>query len=176
MTDLAIQELLDKQALYELAVRYCRAVDRADAELLLSVYHDDAIDDHGPFVGGAVDFLEFMSDGTMNPERRPLPVQHSISNAVFDVRGDQAFGELYVEVRRVDEHGGMFIEGFARWVDRYERRAGEWRIAHRRVLLEYAAPGGRHSMDDFLAGTRDRHDPSYDREPAVPRPSSDGRR
>ena len=53
--DQAIQELLDKQALHEIAMRYTRAIDRPDRELLLSLYHDDAIDHHGTmFKGGPV--------------------------------------------------------------------------------------------------------------------------
>jgi hypothetical protein len=34
-------------------MRYSRAIDRLDRELLLSVYHEDAVDDHGVFVGTA---------------------------------------------------------------------------------------------------------------------------
>ena len=36
--DLALQTLLDKQALYELSCRYMRGLDRTDAELLRSVF------------------------------------------------------------------------------------------------------------------------------------------
>ena len=31
----------------ELLTRYCRGVDRMDAELIASAYHPDAIDEHG---------------------------------------------------------------------------------------------------------------------------------
>ena len=44
MTDSQLQELLDKQALYEVVARYCRGVDRADEELVRSAYHPDAIE------------------------------------------------------------------------------------------------------------------------------------
>ena len=40
--DLALQTLLDKQALYELSCRYMRGLDRTDAELLHSVFWEDA--------------------------------------------------------------------------------------------------------------------------------------
>jgi ketosteroid isomerase-like protein len=161
----ALQELLDKQALYELVVRYCRAVDRADAELLRSVYHEDAIDEHGAFVGTREELVDFLGASTMDVERRPSPLQHAISNALFEIDGDVAYGETYVEVRRV-EGGVRYIEGHGRYVDRFERRDGEWRIAHRIAIAEYvAAEDGRSAYDPetFVRGSRDRRDPSYAR-------------
>ena len=45
--DREVQELLDKQAIHEVMIRYCRGLDRMDAELVGSAYHPDAHDDHG---------------------------------------------------------------------------------------------------------------------------------
>ena len=45
-----LQTLLDKQALAELVYGYCRACDRRDFALVRTLYHDDAIDDHGSHV------------------------------------------------------------------------------------------------------------------------------
>jgi len=39
----AVQTLLDKQEVYELLMRYCRAIDRCDEPLLRSVYHPDVV-------------------------------------------------------------------------------------------------------------------------------------
>ena len=45
--DLAkLQGLLDRVAIEDCLVRYCRAVDRCDAPLLRTVYWPGAIDDH----------------------------------------------------------------------------------------------------------------------------------
>src|SRR3954447_13570891 len=35
--------------------RYCRGIDRMDAELIRSAYHDDGYDDHGDYFRGTVD-------------------------------------------------------------------------------------------------------------------------
>ena len=156
-----LQELLDKQALNELVVRVCRAVDRADVELLRSCYHQDAIDDHGSFVGTVDELIDFMGTRSLAPERRSSPIQHSITNTLFEIHGDVAYGESYVEARRVDE-GRLWIEGLGRHIDRYERRDGQWRISHRRVVLEYAGEG--FEVSDFAVGYRDRRDPSYRRQ------------
>ena len=160
MPESAIQELLDKQALNELVVRWCRAIDRCDEELLRSTYHDDAIDEHGPFVGSGAAFVEHTKlHGSMNLEKRPGPVQHSVTNTLFEVDGDVAYGECYVEVRTVQD--GHLARAVARYVDRFERRSGEWRIAHRRVVLESATAG--YGVAAFTPGFRDRRDPSYER-------------
>ena len=44
-----IQEIIDKDAIRELVASYCRAADRHDNELMRSLYHEDAFDDHGSF-------------------------------------------------------------------------------------------------------------------------------
>jgi hypothetical protein len=58
---------------------------------------------------------------------------------------------------------GTLRRDLGRYVDRYERRDGEWRIAHRRVLSESPAHG--YDTSDFIPSRRDRTDISYDREP-----------
>ena len=47
----ALQQLIDRQQIHDCILRYCSGVDRFDREMLLSVYHPDAMDDHGAFVG-----------------------------------------------------------------------------------------------------------------------------
>ena len=42
----ALRQLLDKQEIYEILVRYCPAVDRLDEPLMRSLYHPDAVTDH----------------------------------------------------------------------------------------------------------------------------------
>ena len=50
--DPRVQALLDKQEIRELIYRYCNAADRHDNELMRSLYHEDAIDEH-PLVHSA---------------------------------------------------------------------------------------------------------------------------
>lgn len=45
----SLQELVDKRALAEVVMRYCRGVDRADEELIVSCFHPDAVDEHGAY-------------------------------------------------------------------------------------------------------------------------------
>lgn len=153
----AIAELLDKQDLLELVQRLSRGVDRADEDLIRSCYHPDAHDDHGAYKGGPEGLIEHLRKKTLRPDTGPL--QHAISNALFEVRGDVAFGEIYVQSFTMAD--GVLQHGMARYVDRYERRGGEWRIARRRVILESARPG--FDAAAFVQGARDRSDPSYER-------------
>lgn len=154
-----LQDLVDKQALCELVTRACRGVDRADGDLLLSCYWPDAHDDHGAYKGDPAGLLAHLRRKTMAPGASP--VQHAVSNSLFEVRGDDAWGETYVESRAVGDDGSV-VRGVARYVDRYERRSAEWRIIRRRVVLESARPG--FNTSDFVAGHRTTDDPSYERE------------
>ena len=52
------QQLADREAIRECALRYARGVDRLDADLMKSAYWPDATDDHGRFVGNGWEFAE----------------------------------------------------------------------------------------------------------------------
>jgi ketosteroid isomerase-like protein len=166
MSDKRLRELLDKQELYELVIRAAHAVDRADTELLLSCYHPDGFDDHGSFRGGPREFAEFLQNGTLNPEVQAGPVQHSITNAVFEIDGDVAYGHSYCDLRRTLPNGTIQRD-LGRYVDRFERRDGVWKLAHRRVISESPAHGYDTSM--FIPSQRNRTDISYERRPAAVR-------
>jgi hypothetical protein len=47
----ALEALLDKQAIYDVLLRYCRRIDRVDVDLVRSGYHAGAIDHHTGFEG-----------------------------------------------------------------------------------------------------------------------------
>ena len=125
----ALQGLIDKQALHELALKYCRACDRRDFALLRSLYHDDAIDDHGAmFCGSADEYLAWLPGVLANFEA----TVHSITNALYAVRGDEAQGELYtLAYHRTCAPAAREITIGGRYLDRYARRDGVWKFAHR---------------------------------------------
>ena len=87
-----LRELIDKEALRGIAARYARAIDRRDRELLLSCYHDDAIDHHGAmFRGGPLDYADWQPD-----VMAPFAVTaHYMLNSSYALDGDIAEGELY---------------------------------------------------------------------------------
>jgi ketosteroid isomerase-like protein len=152
--------------------RYCHAVDRHDMQELLSVYHPDAADEHGSYSGDAEGFVAYLD------ERMPRVYEatmHALSNISIDVRGDVAFTESYVTASHVirPELGGGLFWFAGRYIDRFEKRSGEWRIAHRRLLRtwEKVEPAAR-ALDGGVAlpdpsphtdGLRTREDPSYAR-------------
>jgi hypothetical protein len=160
--DPALRELLDKQELWELVHRACRAIDRADEEMLRSVYHPDALDEHGVYNGGVEGLIEHAKHRThsLDPQVRKNPTRHLLHNVMFEIDGDMAWGESYCVVERVDD-GKLWIEGVSRHIDRFERRNGEWRIAHRRVILEWGSDD--FDVSRFPEGHRDRRDPVYSR-------------
>ena len=128
--DEKIDEMLAKEEIRELGLRYCRAVDRGDMELLESVYHPDALDEHGfNTTNTAREFLDAVP--AMRPTMKEL--QHNITNHRIVVDGDRAEGELYhLAWHRYDEADGevLLVMG-GRYLDKYDKRDGEWRIAHR---------------------------------------------
>jgi hypothetical protein len=154
-----MQLMLDKHELRELGLTYCRGIDRQDFALVRTLYHDDAIDDHGDmFKGNPDEYVAWlptimaMWDATV----------HSISNAVYEVDGDKANGELYVVAyHRTHEPQAKEIIVGGRYLDRYEKRDGRWKFSHRSLAMDWCNVQDvkPEDYDTFAAGAvRGRHD------------------
>lgn len=132
-----LARLADRAEITEVLARYCRGVDRCDEATLRSVFHPDAIDDHGTFVGPAWEFAAWAVKGALATWHSS---HHSVHNVIVDWTGvDTADVESYVIGlnRRLQGPNDGVIELFAgRYVDRFERRDGAWKIAHRTALRD----------------------------------------
>lgn len=139
MTD-RIERLLDKQEIYELLCRYCRARDRYDLPGMLDCFHDEAT---GLLVG-----FKGVSDGPIITYHQSeietfktfAGCQHYITNFLCDVKGDAAMAETYL----LSFGWGMPTpEGLVnltlsnRYIDRFERRDGEWKIIRREFYRNF---------------------------------------
>ncbi len=59
--DRALQDLIDKQAIREVVLTYCRGIDRLDFDLVRSAYHPDAIDHHTGFDGNIDEYIAWVT-------------------------------------------------------------------------------------------------------------------
>lgn len=133
MSDIDLDMLATRMALEDLAGRYARAIDRRDMALLRSVYHPDALDEHGTAYQGDVDgFIAAMPGLMANYE----VTQHQIHSKVFAIDGDRADGELYFTAYHRVKEPAQHLVVHGRYLDNYERRQGEWKIAHRRLVWD----------------------------------------
>lgn len=129
--------LMDRQAIRDIMSTYARGVDRFDEEALLSVYHEDAIDDHGSFIGNREAFRDWVF--AMHGEHH-LSTQHSVTNHLAEIVGDTAYSETYYQWSAMNKRGAPFIMVGGRYVDQLEKRDGEWRIFRRKCLVDWIAP------------------------------------
>ena len=124
-----MQELVDRQAIIDVVLRYCRGIDRLDLELVRDCYHPDATDEHGTFTGTRDEYVDWVA-GVLT---RFTGTMHVVANQLVELDGDDARAARRTASRttgaiRPTTTRRNFTTGF-RYVDRFARRDGEWRIA-----------------------------------------------
>jgi len=162
----------DRFALADLAALYMRALDRLDEALLAAQFWSDARCEYGIFSGGPEEFAAFCMAALKDHARN----HHLIGQHLLDFAGeDEAFGEVYYQAwhRTFDTQGAprdLFIAG--RYLDRYERRGGIWKIAWRAELVDWLrddpASDAMLARAPFLIGARKPDDRLYQREAMRP--------
>ncbi|CAL8477015.1 nuclear transport factor 2 family protein [Caballeronia sp. S22] len=160
-----LQQLLDEAEIRRVHIRYCRGIDRMDWDLVRSCYHPDAIDRHGAYNGSIEGFIDWAIKLLPSFES----TQHFTGNQYVEVHGDVAFAEHYAQAHHRAKPDGdkpaMDWVVNIRYVDRMERRKGEWRIADRLVVLDSQrsdpVPESLAPLENFTVGRRDKDDPSY---------------
>jgi SnoaL-like domain len=152
--DAGVQAWVDKHELAELVSVLSSAIDRADRERIVACYAEDGYDDHGVFKGSGPEFADFVCrPGAMRT------MHHLIGQSLFDVHGDEAWGETFFVFHGTVGTG--VVSGHGRYVDYFRRTYGSWKLAYRRVV-----PDGVPQGDDpaaYWPASRDGGDPSYDR-------------
>ena len=133
------QELLDREAIREVIFTYCRGIDRIDEDSLRRVYWPDAIDEHSVFDGPADEFIPWVIETL----RGMKATQHNICNLSISVEGSDAWCESYfiahhkLEGEAEDGGGERDMIAAGRYLDHMQKRGGEWRIKHRRVVYDW---------------------------------------
>lgn len=148
MTDMRLE---DRQLIQHQIIAYARGVDRRDWDLVRSVYHPDAHDDHGAYKGGVEGFIEWL-------ERRHAFIaqsMHFATNCLIEFSGPEtALAETYylalqtmgpeagesramlLGERKMAPDASVIMQVAGRYIDLFEQRAGTWAIARRVVVFE----------------------------------------
>ncbi|MCL9981662.1 MAG: nuclear transport factor 2 family protein [Erythrobacter sp.] len=158
----------DRFAIIDLAALYMRGLDRLDEALVAAQFWPKAQCEYGIFSGSPVDFATFCMAALTGHDRN----HHMLGQHLIDfTSADEAFGEVYYQAyhRITDEAGAkrdLMIAG--RYVDRYERRGGVWKIAYRSELVDWLrddpASDAMLEAAPFIMGERKPADPLYHRE------------
>ena len=137
-----LQHIIDESDIRRKIALYCRAVDRGDAGLLRSLYHENAEEIHGSYRGGIDGFIQYAQDIVSLAES----TAHHITSVIVDICGTEATSESYfisISSKLVigdDDPVDLVISG--RYLDKWLQDAdGAWKISKRKVVQ--AARAGR---------------------------------
>jgi hypothetical protein len=159
--------LLDRQDILDCLTRFSRGMDRFDRELFLAAFHPDAIIAAGDFVGGPEALYEWAS--AMHEEGQSA-THHNLLNHTCDIDGDVAHTETYYLYATRNRDETNWLAG-GRYLDRLDRRDGEWRITLRTNVIEWSGmvptmPIPFADVPDIHlngAPSRSKDDPTYQR-------------
>jgi SnoaL-like domain len=116
--------------------RLARGEDRRDAALITASYWPDSVTDYGVFKGDFEAYLAWVVPGA----DAITNTQHHVGQSHIELNGTSAKVETQViSYHRVDYGGGdehdTVIGG--RYLDEFECRDGDWRIASRTMLYDW---------------------------------------
>ena len=170
-----LRELVDRNEIWRVMQKYGRGLDRLDKPLAMSCYWEDAIEDHGNYVGHPSDFIDWADQTTLAFQSS----QHGLLNHSCDLQGDDAYCETYYLFTGITG-GPMNFMSTGRYIDHFQKRGGVWKIANRVCIIEgkFDVPNSMTGADlppaytpeEPCQAARDRTDVSYHRPPVPRRP------
>jgi uncharacterized protein (TIGR02246 family) len=135
--DANLTRLLDRQAIEQLlAGDYPHALDTRDFDAYAALFTEDGeLTLQGNTAKGRAAIKQFVSALPAEPR-----VIHPITNLSYTIDGDTATGGAYwQDIGLVNGSPGVVVAG--RYEDTLRKVGGEWRIAKRSIVIEFAPPG-----------------------------------
>lgn len=158
-----MENIADRLAIIDKIHRYCRSVDRLDVPLGHTVFHEDSQADFGEYNGGGRGWIDYICER----HRDFLHHSHQVTNIVLEIEGDRAGSESYVfaTLRSAAEESGrdkaIQVQFWARYIDAWSRRGGEWAIDRRECVIDFASTDEVTPLPTNGRARRDAADPSY---------------
>jgi ketosteroid isomerase-like protein len=131
-----VARLVDQQAIEQLiAGTYPNALDTRDFDTYAALYTEDGeLSLQGNTVKGRAAIKAFVAALPAEPR-----VIHPITNVSYTIAGDTATGGAYwQDIGLVNGLPGVVIAG--RYEDTLRKVNGQWQIAKRSIVIEFAAP------------------------------------
>jgi hypothetical protein len=159
-----VARLVAEAEIRAVVMRYCRAIDRLDMDLLRSCYHPDAVDEHGTFTGTVDEYVAWV-DRVL---RRYDSTMHVVANHLAELDSPtsaraETYGFAFHHTDDGDERRNLTMA--FRFVDRFELRSGRWAIARRVAVTEWVRRTDPASWwpspEGVRVGRRDREDAVY---------------
>jgi len=148
MKNETLSELQDRQAISDLLVTYCCALDRMDLNTLATLFTADCIVDYGPDA-------RLQSHGSAALAKslqrmwRWSRTSHHLSNIKIHFEGkDEAKAISYVFAWH-ERPDGSTATVLGQYHDRLQRQADGWRIAERRMLMNGCDAGFKVDIHRF---------------------------
>jgi hypothetical protein len=127
--------LLERDKIRDCVVRLARGEDRRDAAMISAAYWPDSMTYYGVFAGTFPEYLAWVVPGA---DAIPC-TQHVLGQSFVQLEGDTAKVETqvisYHRVNLGSQEHDTVVGG--RYLDRMEKRDGEWRIANRMMLYDW---------------------------------------
>lgn len=164
MTDQMLDILWSEREIGRHLTNFCRGMDRMDRDLILPMFHEDAILNYN--VPGYDAKAHDLVDKIIDSHRIFEAFSHQITNVTIEIRGNLAVSEAYARhtLRMPPDRDGQITDMHAngRYLDKWERRNGHWGIYHRTLIRDVMS---RHIVQDFASGGEtgkaDRTDATY---------------
>lgn len=154
------QDVADKMAITDKIYRYCRSVDRLDVPVGHSVFHEDSHADFSPgYRGTGRGWIDYICE----EHKKFLHHSHQVTNVIIELDGERAGSESYVyaSLQRQDGDKVLQHEFWARYVDQWSKRDGDWAIDRRDCIVDYGVLREVTPLPGNPRSRRDREDPSY---------------
>lgn len=137
-TEAQVQEVIDREAIRTLPLRYCDCVWQKDLDGYVNLFTEDGAmstnDPSLPRAQGREGLRKMIGEGL--DAMRPRPFIH---NHVIELLGqDRAKGRCYVEVRLVRDGKKCLMTGW--YSDEYAKVGEEWKFKSRQITVESFGP------------------------------------
>lgn len=163
-----LEHMFDREEIFDCLTRVFRGIDRADREIFLSAFHEDATID---LFGRTYSPIELFEEATESINNDFTCITHYLTNFTCEIDGDIAHTETYQLFAARNPDKTMRMNG-GRMIERLERRDGEWKLAFRYSLTEWVShiEAGKTRVPEDMPGlhingvpSRSKDDPSYRR-------------